>query len=145
MHAFRRSPCMRLIRRGESESIRRTPTGSGSGQMTFVKKRTFHFGGASGLLLCAMADGAMAKGASAAATALPEITVTAPSPIVRRKPVVPSRAPARVARAAPGQNRQPAPEPQAAPVAHPPQQGVLPVITDQFATVTVVPNEELRR
>ena len=109
--------------------------------MTFLKKRAFHFGGASGLLLCAMADGAMAQGA----TALPEITVTAPSPIVRRKPVVPARAPARVARTTPGQNRQAPAEPQAAPVASLPQQGVLPVVTDQFATVTVVPNEEIRR
>jgi len=115
--------------------------------MTSKKKRAFHFGGASGLLLCAMADGAMAQDAAApaAATQLPEITVTAPSPIVRRKPVVPSRTPARVARAAPGQNRQPAAEPQAAPVAAAPQPGVLPVVTDQFATVTVVPNEEIRR
>ena len=59
--------------------------------MTFKKKRAFHFGGASWLLLCAMADGAMAQDAAApsASTQLPEITVTAPSPIVRRKPVVP--------------------------------------------------------
>ena len=115
--------------------------------MTFLKKRAFHFGGASWLLLCAMADGAVAQDAAAppASTQLPEITVTAPSPIVRRKPVVPSRTPARVARAAPSQNRQPAAEPQAAPVAAAPQQGVLPVVTDQFATVTVVPNEEIRR
>ena len=115
--------------------------------MTFLKKRAFHFGGASWLLLCAMADGAVAQDAAAppASTQLPEITVTAPSPIVRRKPVVPSRTPARVARAAPGQNRERAPEPQATPVAAAPQQGVLPVVTDQFATVTVVPNEEIRR
>ena len=85
--------------------------------MTFKKKRAFHFGGASWLLLCAMADGALAQDAAApaASTQLPEITVTAPSPIVRRKPVVPSRTPARVARAAPGQNRERAAEPQAAP------------------------------
>jgi len=115
--------------------------------MTFKKKRAFHFGGASWLLLCTMADGAVAQNAAApsASTQLPEITVTAPSPIVRRKPVVPSRTPARVARAAPSRNRQPAAEPQAAPVAAAPQQGVLPVVTDQFATVTVVPNEEIRR
>ena len=114
--------------------------------MTFKKKRAFHFGGASWLLLCAMADGAIAQDAAApsASTQLPEITVTAPSPIVRRRPA-PSRTPARVARTAPGQNRQPAAEPQAAPVAAAPQQGVLPVVTDQFATVTVVPNEEIRR
>ena len=85
------------------------------------------------------------RAAPSASTQLPEITVTAPSPIVRRKPVVPSRTPARVARAAPGQNRERPPEPQAAPVAAAPQQGVLPVVTDQFATVTVVPNEEIRR
>jgi iron complex outermembrane receptor protein len=114
--------------------------------MTFKKKRAFHFGGASGLLLCAIADGALAQNAAApsASTQLPEITVTAPSPIVRRKPA-PPRTPARVARAAPGQNRERAPEPQAAPAAAAPQQGVLPVVTDQFATVTVVPNEEIRR
>src|SRR6187455_515900 len=113
--------------------------------MTLKKKRAFHFGGASGLLLCAMADGALAQNAAApsASTPLPEITVTAPSPIVRRKPA-PSRTPARVARAAPGQNRERPPEPQAVPIAAP-QPGVLPVVTDQFATVTVVPNEEIRR
>ena len=116
--------------------------------MTSKKKRAFHFGGASWLLLCAMADGAMAQDAAApsASTQLPEITVTAPSPIVRRKPVVPSRTPARVARAAPGQNRERAPQsrkPRRSRAA--PQQGVLPVVTDQFATVTVVPNEEIRR
>jgi iron complex outermembrane receptor protein len=115
--------------------------------MKSKKKRTFHFGGASCLLLCAMADNALAQNAApSAATALPEITVTAPSPIVRRKPAPPSRTPVRVARTAPGQNRERPPEPQQpTPVAAAPQQGVLPVVTDQFATVTVVPNEELRR
>jgi len=114
--------------------------------MKSKKKRTFHFGGASCLLLCAMADNALAQNAApSAATALPEITVTAPSPIVRRKPAPPSRTPVRVARTAPGQNRERPPEPQPTPVAAAPQQGVLPVVTDQFATVTVVPNEELRR
>ena len=78
------------------------------------------------------------------ATQLPEITVTAPSPIVRRN-VVPSRTPARVARAVPGRNREPTPQAQPTPVAAAPQQGVLPIVTDQFATVTVVPNEEIRR
>ncbi|MCJ9707337.1 Plug domain-containing protein, partial [Bradyrhizobium sp. SHOUNA76] len=33
----------------------------------------------------------------------------------------------------------------AAPVPAAPQQGVLPIVTNQFATVTVVPNEEIRR
>jgi iron complex outermembrane receptor protein len=70
--------------------------------------------------------------------------VTAPSPIVRRN-LVPSRTPARVARAVPARNREPAPQAQPAPVAAAPQQGVLPIVTDQFATVTVVPNEEIRR
>jgi iron complex outermembrane receptor protein len=82
--------------------------------------------------------------ATPSSTQLPEITVAAPSPIVRRKPV-PTRTPTRVARPAPGQSRERAPEPQPAPVAAAPQQGVLPVVTDQFATVTVVPNEEIRR
>src|SRR5258705_1913117 len=115
--------------------------------MTFKKKRAFHFGGASWLLLCAVGNHAMAQDAATpqSSAQLPEITVTAPSPIVRRRAVVPSRTPVRVARTAPGQNRQRAAEPQAAPVAAAPQQGVLPVVTDQFATVTVVPNEEIRR
>jgi iron complex outermembrane receptor protein len=51
----------------------------------------------------------------------------------------------RVSRAVPGRNREPTPPAQPAPVAAVPQQGVLPVVTDQFATVTVVPNEEIRR
>jgi iron complex outermembrane receptor protein len=31
------------------------------------------------------------------------------------------------------------------PVAEPPLQGTLPIVTDQFATVTVIPNEEIKR
>jgi iron complex outermembrane receptor protein len=59
--------------------------------------------------------------------ALPEIVVTAPSPIRRVPgPVAPPSAPA------------PAPVETSLP-------GTLPIVTDQFATVTVVPNEELRR
>jgi iron complex outermembrane receptor protein len=113
--------------------------------MTLQRRRAFHAGGASWLLLCAIANGAMAEDAApapSASTQLPEITVTAPSPIQRRN-LVPSRTPTRVARAAPGRNRERPTEP--APAAPAPQQGVLPVVTDQFATVTVVPNEELRR
>src|SRR5690349_6307133 len=68
---------------------------------------------------------------AAAQTVLPPITVTAPSPIVRPQPA--PQAPAVPA----------APllvvTPEAAPI------GALPIVTDQFATVTVVPNEELRR
>src|SRR6201987_4984994 len=52
---------------------------------------------------------------------LPEVTVTAPSPIQ-----APSSAPGP---GAPG----------------PALQGALPIVTDQFATVTVIPNQELRR
>src|SRR5258705_11171745 len=115
--------------------------------MRFQKRRVFHLGGASWLLLCAAAGGAMAQDAATppSSTQLPEITVTAPSPIVRRRAVVPSRTPVRIARTAPGKTRQRAADPQPTPVAAAPQQGVLPIVTDQFATVTVVPNEEIRR
>jgi iron complex outermembrane receptor protein len=115
--------------------------------MTFHKGRALHIGGASWLFLSAIGSGALAEDAAvpSSSTQLPEITVTAPSPIVRRK-LVPSRTPSHVARAAPGRNRErTAEQAPAAPVALAPQQGVLPVVTDQFATVTVVPNEELRR
>src|SRR5438105_8823019 len=73
-------------------------------------------------------------------TALPEIVVTAPSPIVRRAPPRPAPRPAPAPApqtAAPAQAPAPAPAPTLP--------GRLPVVTDQFATVTVVPNEELRR
>jgi iron complex outermembrane recepter protein len=103
-------------------------------------RRAQRLGGASLLLLGAAATPAMAQ--DKPSTELPAVTVTAPSPIVRR-PVVPSRTTARVARAAPARNRERAPKPAPAPAA--PQQGVLPIVTDQFATVTVVPNEEIRR
>lgn len=101
-------------------------------------------GGTSLLLLGAAATPALAQDKPAAAE-LPAVTVTAPSPIVRRA-VVPSRTTSRVARAAPARNREraaestPTPPPPAAP-----QQGVLPIVTNQFATVTVVPNDEIRR
>ena len=71
-----------------------------------------------------------------AQTALPEIVVTAPSPIVRRAPSPPSRT-------APPVPADTAPAPPPAPEA--PLPGTLPIVTDQFATVTVVTNEELRR
>ncbi len=112
--------------------------------MTFQRRRAIHLGGASALLLCAIGNSAIAEDAAPApSTQLPEITVTAPSPIVRHR-AGPSQTPTRVARAVSGRNSERAPQPQATP-APPPQQGVLPVVTDQFATVTVVPNEELRR
>jgi iron complex outermembrane receptor protein len=117
--------------------------------MSFSLKRAFLASSSAALLLCAVGGAALAQDSQAPAaagsgTALPEITVTAPSPIVRRK-LIPSPKPVRVARAVPGRNRERAPQPQPAPPAPVPQQGVLPIVTDQFATVTVVPNEELRR
>ena len=64
---------------------------------------------------------------------LPQINVTAPSPI-RRRPTVQRPA---AATAAPATAPAPAPET--------PLQGGLPIVADQFATVTVVPREELQR
>lgn len=112
--------------------------------MIFYSRRAQHLGGASLLLLCAGATPAMSQTSS---TEIPAVTVTAPSPIVRRA-VVPSHTAPRVARRAPARTRQPAPAAAPAPTvaaAPAPQQGVLPIVTDQFATVTVVPNEEIRR
>src|ERR1044072_6304962 len=63
---------------------------------------------------------------AAAQTVLPAITVTATSPIARTQPA-PS-----------------APLPAVTPPP-PPLLGALPIVTDQSATVTVVPGEELRR
>jgi iron complex outermembrane receptor protein len=81
------------------------------------------------------AVGGLAAGGqdASAQTVLPEIRVTAPSPI-RRAP----------ARPAPTTTVAPAPQAQ---IEEPPAPtlGVLPIVTDQFATVTVIPNEELRR
>src|SRR5262245_47372196 len=67
---------------------------------------------------------------------LPQVEVQAASPI-RRPPARPAQ---------PKQAARPAATP-AAPAAPPaaPAAGTLPVVTDQFATVTVVPNEEIRR
>jgi iron complex outermembrane receptor protein len=62
--------------------------------------------------------------AARAQVTLPEIRVTAPSPIARPGPSTGAETPA-------------------APPAE--LQGTLPIVTDQFATVTVVPNAELRR
>src|SRR5260370_10191938 len=117
--------------------------------MAFFARRAFQISSASWLLLCGIGSSAMSQDAdSSTATQLPGITVTSPSPIVRRN-VVPSRTPVRVARTVSNRNRTPtpppAPQPQATPPAAAPQQGVLPIVTDQFATVTVVPNEEIRR
>src|SRR3569623_3361369 len=112
--------------------------------MTIQLRRAQRLGGASWLLLGVAATPAMAQ--DKPSNELPAVTVTAPSPIVRR-PVVPSHTRTRVARSAPAHHREnaPAAEPAPAPAPAAPQQGVLPVVTNQFATVTVVPNEELRR
>ena len=80
------------------------------------QRRAIYIGGASWLILCATGNGALAQDA-ATSTQLPDITVTAPSPIQRHRAVVPARAPVRAARTVPGRNRertaqaQPAPAP----------------------------------
>jgi iron complex outermembrane receptor protein len=111
-------------------------------------RRAFHIGGASGLLLGVATTSALPQ--EKPATELPPVTVTAPSPIVRRH-TVPARTTTRVARGGTARTRErateqaPAAPAPAAPAPAAPQQGVLPIVTDQFATVTVVPNEEIRR
>lgn len=80
--------------------------------------------------LCGVVGSALAIGhapQAAAQTQLDPIIVTAPSPIAR----------ALVGRATP--------EALVTVTPSSPTLGTLPVVTDQFATVTVVPNEELRR
>src|SRR3954469_15775250 len=81
---------------------------------------------------------AQAQDQNQSSVTLPQINVTAPSPIVHRRPVRPSReaAPARQARTAPAP--APAPTP-------PALLGSLPIVSDQFATVTVVSKEEITR
>jgi iron complex outermembrane receptor protein len=77
--------------------------------------------------------------AALAQTALPQVDVTVASPIARRAPARPAPvqpAPAQPTPAQPTATPGPAPET---------LQGTIPIITDQFATITVVPNEELRR
>jgi iron complex outermembrane recepter protein len=66
-----------------------------------------------------------------AQTPLPEIVVRSPSPIVRRSPPQPTPVAAPVT----------APDPSPASAALFP--GTLPIVTDQFATVTVVPSAEI--
>jgi len=72
-------------------------------------------------------------GAAVAQTQLPEIVVSAPSPIVRTRP-----RPADPAVAAPA-------APEAPPLPAEPSPGWLPIVADQFATVTVVTREDLQR
>src|SRR5262249_53325433 len=75
--------------------------------------------------------------ASYAQTALPQVEVTVASPIARS-------AAARPAPATQPGPPQPAPAPAPAP-APDTLVGTIPIVTDQFATITVVPNDELRR
>ncbi|MDH2348487.1 TonB-dependent receptor [Bradyrhizobium sp. SSUT77] len=113
--------------------------------MSFELRRAQRLSGASLLLLAAAAAPALAQD-KPASTEIPAVTVTAPSPIVRRA-VVPTRSPVRTTRTARVRGQQHAAEatPAAAAPAAAPQQGVLQIVTNQFATVTVVPNEEIRR
>jgi len=112
--------------------------------MAFSVKRFFLVSSAGALLLQGFQGESRAEDAPAAAAhELPAVTITAPSPIVRRKPV-PQRTASRVGRAVPARSAAPPPQPQPA-VAVAQQPGVLPIVTDQFATVTVLPNEEIRR
>ena len=76
---------------------------------------------------------ALCTAVSHAQTALPQVDVTVASPIARRAPVRPAPA-------------QPGPTQPSTP-ATPPEAlvGTIPIVTDQFATITVVPNDELRR
>jgi iron complex outermembrane recepter protein len=72
-----------------------------------------------------------------AQTALPQVDVTVASPIVRRAPTRPSPQTAPAAPAATqGQPAAPSTDTLV---------GTVPIVTDQFATITVVPNDELRR
>src|SRR4051812_3718615 len=111
--------------------------------MAFSVKRIFLISSAGALLLQSFPPQARSEDAPAAPHELPSVTITAPSPIVHRRRA-PAPAPSRVGRAVPGRNAAPPAQPQP-PLAVAPQQGVLPIVTDQFASVTVVPNEEIRR
>src|SRR5262245_9391047 len=71
--------------------------------------------------------------ASYAQTALPQVEVTVARPIARRAPA---------SQPGPPQPGPPQPAPAPAPDA---LVGTIPIVTDQFATITVVPNDELRR
>lgn len=74
--------------------------------------------------------------------ALPTIQVGAASPIMRSKVVARPQTPPAPGGRAVSIARPGAPEPRETAVA---SQGVLPIVADQFATVTVVTSEELRR
>lgn len=94
-------------------------------------------------LLCGVAAIPIGDGVAHAQQSLPEINVDAPNPIARRKPAPPKPASAPVRRAARNPTVVVPLSPQPAPEA--PLAGTLPIVTDQFATVTVVQGEEIRR
>ncbi|CCE12180.1 putative outer membrane hemin/siderophore receptor protein [Bradyrhizobium sp. STM 3843] len=101
-------------------------------------------------IACVLAAPALAQDKPAAPAELPEVTVTAPSPIRAHRPVVPHANPTHVARGATSRRRPPQSTQTAAQTTAPAapaagQQGVLAVVTNQFATVTVVPKEEIQR
>jgi iron complex outermembrane recepter protein len=81
--------------------------------------------------------------ARAEAVMLPEVSVSAPSPIVRRAPARPSPGPATTSTRTRAAAPPPTPTPPAPPA--PILPGTLPIVTDQFATVTVVPSGEIQR
>ena len=93
----------------------------------------------------------VADDARAQTTTLPEVTVSAPSPIVRRpapRPAAAAPTTARRTATAPTTARRtaPTPTPPTPVVTEPAQlQGTLPIVTDQFATVTVVTAPEIQR
>lgn len=93
------------------------------------------------LLLSAFSHSASAQDST---SELPSITVTAPSPIAHHAKRPRRTASTHTARATPAREETPSEQPRIV-VNAPPQQGVLPIVTDQFATVTVVPSEEIRR
>ncbi len=81
-------------------------------------------------LVIALFDGGWPQGIKAQEVQLPQTVVTAPSPI-RHAPANPAPQPSsNPANAQPAGNNLP---------------GSLPIVTDQFATVTVVPEDEIRR
>src|SRR5947209_18641823 len=101
--------------------------------MSFSIKRSVLASSSASLLLWPFGGPAWSQDASGA-TALPEIHVTAPSPIQHHRAVVPTKRLVRVARPVPAPNRQRAPRPQPASSPQPavaaaappaPQPGVL--------------------
>ena len=83
----------------------------------------------SGAAILPVSGSGVAQAQEDEATPIPEIVVSSPTPI-RRRPRIEV-------------NASPGPAPTAPPPAS--TVGVLPIVTDQFATVTVVPNEEIQR